>query len=187
MLTYLWKLMHKQRKSANRLSSTWKDILTQSFIARNWIIRNLWQIQLALQEEQLPAECTVRLKNFFLSQLLCICPFLLKKNLIKSRIWHLQKSPTSYSTKGSNFGTSPLGGLYWRGDLTEGFLRYEFEGLIFERGLYMEGFIFGILRYIITFIIIIIIIIVIITPIPSFALCILGPFQTSSYCRVELN
>ena len=68
----------------------------------------------------------------------------------------------------------------------EGFLRYEFEGLIFERGLYIEGLIFGILRYIITFIIIIIII-VIITPIPSFALCILGPFQTSSYCRVELN
>ena len=139
MLTYLWKLMHKQRKSANRLSSTWKDILTQSFIARNWIIRNLWQIQLALQEEQLPAECTVRLKNFFLSQLLCICPFLLKKNLTKGRIWHLQKSPTSYSTKGSNFGTSPLGGLYWRGDLTEGFLRYEFEGLI-HGGVYFRNF-----------------------------------------------
>ena len=34
-----------------------------------------------------------------------------------------------------------------RGDLTEGFLRYDFGGLIFGRGLYMEGLIFGILRY----------------------------------------
>ena len=34
------------------------------------------------------------------------------------------------------------GGAYiWRGDLTEGFLRYEFGGL------YLEGLIFGILRY----------------------------------------
>ena len=34
------------------------------------------------------------------------------------------------------------GGAYiWRGDLTEGFLRYEFGGF------YMEGLIFGILRY----------------------------------------
>ena len=36
----------------------------------------------------------------------------------------------------------PPGGAYiWRGDLTEGFLRYEFGGL------YLEGLIFGILRY----------------------------------------
>ena len=27
--------------------------------------------------------------------------------------------------------TSPLGAYIWRGDLTEGFLRYRFEGLIF--------------------------------------------------------
>ena len=33
------------------------------------------------------------------------------------------------------------GGLYPGGDLTEGFLRYEFGGL------YLEGLIFGILRY----------------------------------------
>ena len=37
--------------------------------------------------------------------------------------------------------TSPRGGLYWEGRLTEGFLRYRL------RGLYMEGLIFGILRY----------------------------------------
>ena len=38
--------------------------------------------------------------------------------------------------------TSSQGTYIWRGDLTEGFLRYEFGGL------YMEGLIFGILRYI---------------------------------------
>ena len=43
----------------------------------------------------------------------------------------------------------PPGGAYiWRGDLTDGFLRYEFGGLIFGGGLYMEGLIFRILRYI---------------------------------------
>ena len=42
----------------------------------------------------------------------------------------------------------PPGGAYiWRGDLTEGFLRWECGGLIFGRGLYMEGLIFGILWY----------------------------------------
>ena len=40
------------------------------------------------------------------------------------------------------------GGAYiWRGDLTEGFLRYEFGGLTFGGGLYLEGLIFGILQY----------------------------------------
>ena len=34
-----------------------------------------------------------------------------------------------------------------RGDLTEGFLRYGFWGAYIWRGLYMEGIIFGILRY----------------------------------------
>ena len=37
--------------------------------------------------------------------------------------------------------TSPPGAYIWRGDLTEGFLRYELGGL------YLEGLIFGILRY----------------------------------------
>ena len=43
---------------------------------------------------------------------------------------------------------APRGGAYiWRGDLTEGFLRYKFGGLIlFWRGLYMKGLTFGILR-----------------------------------------
>ena len=40
---------------------------------------------------------------------------------------------------------APPGGAYiWRGDLAEGFLRYEFGG---GGGLYMEGLIFRILRY----------------------------------------
>ena len=39
------------------------------------------------------------------------------------------------------------GGAYlWRGDLTEGFLCYEF-GCLHLEGLYIEGLIFGILRY----------------------------------------
>ena len=42
---------------------------------------------------------------------------------------------------------APRGAYIWRGDLMEGFLRYEFEGLIFIwTGLYMEGLIFRILR-----------------------------------------
>ena len=42
----------------------------------------------------------------------------------------------------------PPRGAYWiwRGDLTEGFLRYEFREPTFWRGLYMVGLIFGILR-----------------------------------------
>ena len=43
--------------------------------------------------------------------------------------------------------TSPRGAYIWRGDFTEGFLRYRFGGLIIIwRGLYTEGLIFGILR-----------------------------------------
>ena len=42
---------------------------------------------------------------------------------------------------------APRGAYIWRGDLTKGFLCYEFEGAYIWRGLYMEGLIFGILRY----------------------------------------
>ena len=46
-----------------------------------------------------------------------------------------------------NFQVQAPGGAYIRrGDLTEGFLRYEFGGAYIWRGLYMEGLIFGILR-----------------------------------------
>ena len=39
----------------------------------------------------------------------------------------------------SNFPTtSPRGAYIWKGDLTEGFLRYEFGGAHIWRGLYME-------------------------------------------------
>ena len=42
---------------------------------------------------------------------------------------------------------APRGAYIWRGDLTEGFLRYDFGGLIFGGAYsYMEGLIFGILR-----------------------------------------
>ena len=49
-----------------------------------------------------------------------------------------------------NFPRTRTRGAYiWRGDLTEDFLRYRFGGLIIWRCLYMEGLIFGILRYVI--------------------------------------
>ena len=139
MLTYLWKLTHKQRKSAKRLSSIWKGILTQSCIARNSIIRNLWQIQLALQEEQLHAECTMRFKNLLFIKVTVYLPFSLKKNLIKSRIWHLQKSPTGYSTKGSHFGTSPLEGLYLEGRFNRGIFALRVWGAYIWKGLIHGG------------------------------------------------
>ena len=43
--------------------------------------------------------------------------------------------------------TSRRRAYIWRGDLTEGFLRYEFGGLILMKGLIHAGLIFGILRY----------------------------------------
>ena len=46
-----------------------------------------------------------------------------------------------------NFKYKPPGAYIWRGDLTEGFLRYEFGGAYICRSVYMEGLIFGILRY----------------------------------------
>ena len=39
------------------------------------------------------------------------------------------------------------GGLYLEGRLNGGFLRYEFWGAYIWTGLYMEGLIFGVLRY----------------------------------------
>ena len=44
---------------------------------------------------------------------------------------------------------APGGAYIRRGGLTEGFLSYDFGGLIFSRGLYMEGLIFGILLYVV--------------------------------------
>ena len=43
--------------------------------------------------------------------------------------------------------TSPRGAYIWRGDLTEGFFALPVWGAHIWRGLYMEGLIFGILRY----------------------------------------
>ena len=45
-----------------------------------------------------------------------------------------------YFVFGGNFQVQAPGGAYiWRGNLTEGFLRYEFGGLIFE-GAYFRNF-----------------------------------------------
>ena len=46
--------------------------------------------------------------------------------------------------EGNFSSTSPWGAYIWRGDLLEGFLRYQ----LYKGGLYLEGLIFGILRYI---------------------------------------
>ena len=43
--------------------------------------------------------------------------------------------------------TSSRRAYIWRGDLTDGILYYRFGGACIWRGLYMEGLIFGILRY----------------------------------------
>ena len=43
--------------------------------------------------------------------------------------------------------TSPLGAYIGRGDLTEGFLCYQFGGVYIWRGLYVGGLIFRILQY----------------------------------------
>ena len=54
-----------------------------------------------------------------------------------------------YSVFEGNFpSTSPRGAYIWRGDLTEGFFSLPFWGAYIWTGLYMEGLIFGILRYI---------------------------------------
>ena len=56
--------------------------------------------------------------------------------------------PLFYFVFEGNFpSTSPQGAYIWRGNLTEGFLRYRFGGAYISRSLYMEGLIFGILRY----------------------------------------
>ena len=47
-----------------------------------------------------------------------------------------------YLTNRDCCASTPYRAYISRGDLTEGFLRYEFGGLI-----YLEGLIFGILRY----------------------------------------
>ena len=52
--------------------------------------------------------------------------------------------------EGSFPRTSPRGAYIWRGDLTEGLLRHRFGGAYIWRCLYMEGLIFGILRYLVS-------------------------------------
>ena len=46
-----------------------------------------------------------------------------------------------------NFQVQAPGGLYWRGNLTERFFALRVWGVYIWRGLYMEGLIFRILRY----------------------------------------
>ena len=48
-----------------------------------------------------------------------------------------------YFSEGNFPCSSPRGAYYWRGDLTDGFLRYRFRGLIFGGGLIHGGAYFG--------------------------------------------
>ena len=52
-----------------------------------------------------------------------------------------------FAFEGNFPSTSPRGAYIWRGDLTEGFSALPDWGPYIWRGLYMEGLIFGILRY----------------------------------------
>ena len=60
---------------------------------------------------------------------------------------------TLYSRANSKYkppgGVGGGGAYIRRGGLTEGFLSYDFGGLIFCRGLYLEGLIFAILLYVV--------------------------------------
>ena len=49
--------------------------------------------------------------------------------------------------------TSPLGAYIWRGDLTEGFLRYRFGGAYIWRGLFSEFYGIFRLKYILHYIV----------------------------------
>ena len=49
--------------------------------------------------------------------------------------------------EGNFLSRSPGGAYIWRSDLTEGFFASPDWGTYIWRGLYMEGIIFGILRY----------------------------------------
>ena len=57
--------------------------------------------------------------------------------------------PLFYFVFEGNFpSTSPQGAYIWRGNLTDGFFALPVWGAYISRGLYMEGLIFGILRYV---------------------------------------
>ena len=55
--------------------------------------------------------------------------------------------PFYFEFEGNFPSSSPRGAYIWRGDLTEGFFALPVWGACIWRGLYMEGLIFGILRY----------------------------------------
>ena len=78
--------MYEWRETAAGLSTICASVfLPKASVARNWLIRNLRRIQFVIQEDQLYAECGARLKNFCLSNLLCICPSVFETYLNKAR------------------------------------------------------------------------------------------------------
>ena len=81
------------------LSPIWKGTLTQSFTTRNWVIRNLRRIQLALQEEQPYAECGVRLNNCYLSNYFIFVSLFSRKIIIKQNIASTKTSQEFFAPK----------------------------------------------------------------------------------------
>ena len=61
------------------------------------------RIQFAIQEEQLYAECGARLKNFYSSSFLCICPSLFETDLNKAKYSIYEKLLTVFSVAGFCF------------------------------------------------------------------------------------
>ena len=96
--------------------------LPKASVARNWVIKNLRQIQFAIQEEQLYTECGARLKNIYLSKLLCICLSLFQKISTKKDIASTEISYQFLAAKvsvlrwniptNSSTSTDPLGIIY---------------------------------------------------------------------------
>ena len=79
-------LTSKWWKTADGLSPFCKGILSESFIARNWVIRNLRRIQFAMQEKQLYAECRARLAHLFIKVTVYL-PFSFRKKSQQSN-WY---------------------------------------------------------------------------------------------------
>ena len=87
ILAYIWNIIFTKNENNFEIPHprptdyllSERVFLPKASVARNWVIKNLRQIQFAIQEEQLYAECGARLKNIYLSKLLCICLSLFQK------------------------------------------------------------------------------------------------------------
>ena len=89
------KVDSRIEENCNFLSARVFEFLPKASVARNWVTRNMPRIQFVIQEKELLyAECGARLKNFYLSNLLCICPSLFETYLLRKqgKIYYLRKT-----------------------------------------------------------------------------------------------